>query len=619
MLRLLEHLMKHKGQAKALKLIKSYNTYLQMYALKQAPGNLSFHKVDKDGFPKVLRPWKVLITGNQQDVRFCLSLWRLNETLRLTPELDLNTITGEPVEEKLFDRFAKWLPTWGGLKALPSSLIKSDLVMSNKAGPNGPATASAMADLNALRADSKLYAAVGQLLQLTLSELPIGQYKSTGSSLVHSKIVALSDKYGKTRIVAIGDWFSNTALSGINRSFMLGLSRMTTDCTYRQSSTPKLIKCLGGDLYSTDLTAFTDRFPRKWQVAVVAAKYGQEVANLWNAVIAERTFITSSGDVRYATGNPMGLLSSWSVSTFTHHAFMEWCAEEAGEPRFRGYLMLGDDNICNSSAVSSVYKRNMEALGVSISLSKSTSSRNGYAEFAKRLFTPQGEITGIPGSILKEVRRQPEQLIELVRILRERGYEDHEILPGVQALTARWKNRRVISLVLSAPTVVSGCAPLWGLSPDDTHGENPWSEGVAPIETCLAYAREDLFWAEVDKIVEYAQKGAYPVPTRGQRVDIPEDHPMLAAVGDKLMSTYLADEDEFSVYHRWMTGEAYELAIVPNVDIYRYKNRGHKVTKAKYNIIRKTFLYFKEGLPMSRPERPAVSNFELFQLGFPSG
>jgi hypothetical protein len=394
---------------------------------------------------------------------------------------------------------------------------------------------------------------------------------------------------------------------------------MSTDCTYRQSSVPKLIKGLGPDLHSTDLTAFTDRFPRKWQTAVIAAKYGSEVANLWEKVIAGRSFETSSGQVAYATGNPMGFLSSWPVSTFTHHAFMEWCAQKANKPKFRGYLMLGDDNICNSYEVSTTYQKCMTDIGVSISLSKSTQSKDGYAEFAKRLFTPQGEITGIPASILKDVRRQPEQLIELVRILRERGYEDVDILPGIQALTSKWRSRFVVSLVLCAPESVSGCSPLKGITPDSNPWIDPWSDGVAPIEECLAEARRTRFWAEVDKVAEYAQKGAYPVPSRGQRMDISEDHPMLASIGDKLMSTYLASEDEYSVYHRWMSGEDYDLAIVPNVDIYRYKNRGHRVTKAKYDIIKTTLKYFKEGLPDVTPERPMISNFELFQLGFPSG
>jgi hypothetical protein len=618
MISLLSHLITEKGPAEALRTVKSYNTYLQMYALKQKPANLSFHKVDKEGFPKVLKPWKVLIKGNQQDVRFCLSLWRLNEVHELKPKLDLGTVVGEPVEDtKIFNRFSEWLPKWKGLTKLPSKLKRSEIVMSNKAGPNGPATASAINDLHALRADEELNEGVGRLLQLTLPDMPFRQYRAKGNSLVHSKIVALSDKYGKTRIVAIGDFWSNTALSGIHRSFMLGLSRIVTDCTYNQSSTPKLIKALGEDLYSSDLTAFTDRFPRKWQMAVIAAKYGTEVANLWNTVIAERTFSTTSGTVKYATGNPMGLLSSWPVSTFTHHAFIEWCASEAGESNYQNYLMLGDDNICSSSAVSAIYKKHMQSIGVSISHSKSTSSEQGYAEFAKRLFTPEGEITGVPATLLKEVRKQPEQLIELVKIMRERGYKDNEILTGVQALTARWKNNHAISLVLSAPSTVSGCAPLKGVTLGNTHGLDPWSDGVSPLEACLARARQDKFWTEVAKIGEYALDGAYPVPNRGKLIDICEDHPMLTVISDKLTQNYMEAEDEYSVYRQWMDGNGYELAQVPNVDVYRYKNRGHKVTKAKYDIIRTTFRYFKEGIPEDHQERPIISNVELFILGFP--
>lgn len=126
----------------------------------------------------------------------------------------------------------------------------------------------------------------------------------------------MSDKFGKTRTIAIGDSFSQTALSGLHDTFMKGLSKMRTDCTYRQSEIPKLISQLGDSLYSSDLTAFTDRFPRKWQIAVISARYGNEIAQLWEQVIADRVFTSCQGEIKYVVGNPMGLLSSWPISTF---------------------------------------------------------------------------------------------------------------------------------------------------------------------------------------------------------------------------------------------------------------------------------------------------------------
>lgn len=61
---------------------------------------------------------------------------------------------------------------------------------------------------------------------------------------------------------------------------MAALKRLPSDVTYRQSDIPKLVKSLGSNLYSSDMTAFTDRFPRKLEVAVVEAAYGAVMSRL---------------------------------------------------------------------------------------------------------------------------------------------------------------------------------------------------------------------------------------------------------------------------------------------------------------------------------------------------
>lgn len=155
----------------------------------------------------------------------------------------------------------------------------------------------------------------------------------------------------------------------------------------------------------------------------------------------------------------MGFLSSWAVSTIAHHAVKEFCAWKCGKKKYK-YLILGDDCLDTDKEVYKTYLAVIGKLGVNVSLSKCTQSEIGYTEFAKRIFGPYGELTGIPVDLLLGILERPEQVIELVRILRERGYTDNVIIPGVQALIASWKTKKTIALVLSAPQELLGMPPI---------------------------------------------------------------------------------------------------------------------------------------------------------------
>jgi len=100
-----------------------------------------------------------------------------------------------------------------------------------------------------------------------------------------------------------------------------------------------------------------------------------------------------------------------------------------------------------------------------LSRSKCTQSLQGYAEFAKRLFSPQGEITGLPVHLLEGIMRKPEQVLELVRICRERGYEDKYLGPCLASLLSNHKDGKMIADMLTLPETVTGAPPLGGLTP----------------------------------------------------------------------------------------------------------------------------------------------------------
>jgi len=628
---LLQHSLKHKGEIETIRVFKSYRVYLQQYALRQLVTPLPFRKTGSDGHPKVLKLWIDLIDLNLESRRTCMSIWRLVEMFRVSPDTNTDSITSpqklENIAEAniLFAEYKKWLKEWDGLKVLPEDLPETLIIASNKAGPNGPASACALADLTALKADKPLYDAVARKLSLSKTHFRLDKSSSTNGIFKHSKLGFSSDKAGKTRIFAIGDWWSNMALRDIHEAFMAGLKNLRGDVTYRQDEIPKLIKGLGKSVYTADMTAFTDRFPISWETEIVSAAYGLEIGNLWEHIIQKRDFWTPKGPVRYAVGNPMGLLSSWAVSSFTHHAVKQWCATRT-YPKITKYkyLVLGDDSVDSDSRIYLEYLRVIQTIGVSINPGKCTQSQKGYAEFAKRLFTPECEITGLPVHLLQEVPRKPESFIELIRILRNRGYSENQIEPGVRSLLSKMPKKvsKVVLFVLSAPEELLGMPPLVFTSSGLYTIVNPplWGASqVLSMKTHVEQARREIFWEEVDKLIQKIQKGTFNAsPEKGERIIMPWDHPLRDLVVLK-MSQYRNPDNRYSVYDKWMAGESYEMVNLPSVDNYRYRNRAHKASRSRYEILKRAKA-FAEGTREYRttlPER--ISNMSLYNLIQPFG
>jgi hypothetical protein len=97
---LVTHHLEHYGEKHALKLLKSYRTYLQQSALRQNVGNLPFCKTDKDNFPLILNHWKIDENTTIDEVRYLMSFWRIIEVFRLKPEYDVKTIVTKPIVDE---------------------------------------------------------------------------------------------------------------------------------------------------------------------------------------------------------------------------------------------------------------------------------------------------------------------------------------------------------------------------------------------------------------------------------------------------------------------------------------------------------------------------------------
>jgi len=274
----------------------------------------------------------------------------------------------------------------------------------------------------------------------------------------------------------------------------------------------------------------------------------------------------------------MGLLSSWALSTIAHHGVTKYCAFLCKERQYK-YLILGDDSLDTSLQVYNKRLEVMKGLGVTINLSKCTQSESGFAEFAKRLFNSQGEVTGIPVPLLEGISRKPEQLIELIRLARERGYQDTDITPGIRFILSRMPKKisDLATSILQLPERITSSLPLGIRKGQDTTPLCGLLEDQLDVLKTLCLNRS--FWDEVGSLV-------LPnlIPDTVNRPTISEDHPIVFGISQKAM-LYLEHDpsgsDEYSIYNGWMDGNFREMVHVPSVNPYRTMNKGHKITKCK--------------------------------------
>lgn len=621
------HLLKNKGEDRSIQILKEYRLAVQQFALRQTVTNIPFCKTDKDGIPKAIRFLKPDRNIRIQ-VMYTMSALRLIEEFRCKPKYLVSTITADSdAKQDLLNEITAYIR--GNpriLKVLPKELMEPRLVLSNKAGPNGPASITSLQDLAALRlpGNEELYEEVREFIKDNLLKVDVDKYESPSGEFINSKLVLLSDKACKTRVIAIADWWSNVCLSGIHDTFMKALRRLPNDVTYFQDNIPTLVKGLGDCLYSSDMTAFTDRFPVELEVEVINAAYGAKIGKMWKTIVSHREFYHEKGSVRYKVGNPMGLLSSWAVSTFTHHVVKTWCAHKCGIRNFKSYkyLILGDDTLDSRKDVYEKYIQTIKDLGVSISTSKCTQSEHGFAEFAKRLFKPEGEVTGLPVHLLCGLKSNPEQVLELVRICRSRGYEDSVLGPALEVLLSKGfiSEPKMVADILSLPETISNAPPLFKEGNTSKWTSTLFEYGETYQEKILAIARKHLFWKLTEKLqVSQGPKHISPVV-------IDNNHPLVFALNERIDLYLPADaycdetweEDEYYIYDRWMEGDYQHLCNIPSVDTYKYYNRGHKLTKCNFDVAKLVLRIANGNCNIPLTFRKKYTNENLYDIALES-
>lgn len=237
-------------------------------------------------------------------------------------------------------------------------------------------------------------------------------------SLKTGRLHLLAEGGGKTRVICIPDIWTQSVLKPIHQYLMDHcLKRMPCDGSFGHevlgNKVKKFTKHRG--LHCFDLTAATDRFPLSIQKAVLTPLLGERV-HAWADLMVNRSYSFKSKEIRYAVGQPMGLLTSWAAFSLSHHVIINYCKE--GD----FYAMIGDDMGMSSEEGAKRYKDFMTSIGVSINDSKSLIPYRGnkVAEIAKRQFSAGIEISPIPPRVLVESTKSLEGLLEFLQVLASR-------------------------------------------------------------------------------------------------------------------------------------------------------------------------------------------------------
>jgi hypothetical protein len=465
---------RHRGWKTTLQLAKSYLRVGQCLAVGQPFTPVPWRKTIKGtSIPHDLRHLVSWLQGSPIEKRIGLTILSMFRLIHLPPEIDLGGITSKgPSLVGVLENFTSFLKGWrvphtgSPLPKIEDRWTETGF-LSSKNGPNGRAVLNAHLDLWPLMKDEKLFQSVKWLLDRTLPligenlQMGVDSLKKSPIELsiptFHSKISTISEGGGKSRNIAIIDYWSQNSLLWIHDFLMETLRRIPEDGTYNQEDAFKIgIKKanLYGFCASFDLSSATDRFPVALQVPVIAHLFGQEVADHWKTVLCDRDFYSplARTKIRWEVGQPLGALSSWAAFALTHHLVIKYLAKDYS---FDKYLVLGDDVMIFDPVVSEAYKGFMEQIGVSINLSKSFVSQDPscvHGEFAKRLFFRHDEISALPPKIVMEARDSIYAIPDLLNFLEGRW---DLIIPGRELYAPGlipWlstKGRSLLSIVLS--------------------------------------------------------------------------------------------------------------------------------------------------------------------------
>jgi hypothetical protein len=278
---------------------------------------------------------------------------------------------------------------------------------------------------------------------------------------VTGRLHFLQEGGGKTRVICIPDIWTQSVLKPIHDYLMKVLKKLPCDGTFSHPKISKRVRkyTKTGKLYCYDLRAATDRMPVDLQVAIMEKLLPENLSTHWKTLLVDREFNYPGGQLRYAVGQPMGMLSSWAAMAITHHAIINYAKKD-----FSFYAVIGDDMAIASKSGAKEYERILSELGMEISYEKSIKSddNNNLGEIAKRLFINGGEISPIPPDILIKSTGTLIGFLEFIRVFSEKlhhsdpgGFSDSEYQEILEHLfhNSKFKDDLDAQVLLTCPAL----------------------------------------------------------------------------------------------------------------------------------------------------------------------
>jgi hypothetical protein len=240
----------------------------------------------------------------------------------------------------------------------------------------------------------------------------------------HSRIGYFAEGGGKNRVIAIVDWVTQSAMLGLHAATQSLLKLVENDGTFSHNeSFMRAVKLVLATKFgaSIDLSAATDRFPVKFQQRVlyevlvaigIEPDRAESMSTLWRKILTDRPFfvayrdeerkLVSRDDVRYAVGQPMGVLSSWNMLALSHHVVVHIAHIRAGIKKFN-YELIGDDLVITQKPAHAEYLGIMSDLGVEVSPIKThiSTGADQTIEFAKKYLIWGIQVAPLPARTIQ--------------------------------------------------------------------------------------------------------------------------------------------------------------------------------------------------------------------------
>lgn len=214
-----------------------------------------------------------------------------------------------------------------------------------------------------------------------------------GHPLHMGRLVDSLEGAGKRRLFVIGNYVKQRLLYPVHQWAMKVLSSIPTDGTYHQlAPIDKLVSRSHHWVRSIDLSAATDRWPVSIIHDLMSCMFGPTFASsvvngglAMNVCTVQPPLVKKRQQLCFQTGQPLGYYGSWALFALSHH-YIVWLSADKVLPGvlFTDYALLGDDIVICHPGVAAEYQRNLDNLGVSISVAKSIVSDKGFLEFAKK-------------------------------------------------------------------------------------------------------------------------------------------------------------------------------------------------------------------------------------------